>query len=276
MKRIINFGLLLILNVPQTGISAELIRWDHSASLATNELTATVTGYNYTTNKKINETSRETYINVGSMTVPAIVFHTTYKASANRLQNIWYAGSCVYNLTDGSTENEDDVGDFGKRLTAFVSGQLTYLYLRDRHVWRRYPFLTARCKAVINSEYRGGDRLEYEMYIRNTGYKPSELVVTPEYFSIVANSDGNWKSGMVNVRVTNLSYVNITVTGGDVILVGQSERGIRAGESVEIYSIPDKYKDGYDTESTGKFYLRGNVRKFGKKTYTLTITHNLV
>ncbi|EEZ9068041.1 hypothetical protein DDL92_004135 [Escherichia coli] len=279
MKRIINFGVILSLQLTIGGSCADVIKWDTTATAITNKLTATVTGTNYTTGEKIDETSKEIIINYAGLNLAAIHFNTQISKYKNSLKNIGDLGKCSYTLTDGSIVTEEMVGFLGTRLIGVTHGRSTYLVLRDKLPGATNsvtPFLTARCEDKGNYEKQGGHKYEFKTYIRNTGYKISELLVSPTYFSLAANSDGSWKSGNINVRATNLGYINVSVTGGDVILVGQSEKVIRTGEIVEIYSIPDRYKHEYDTESTGEFYLRGNVGEFGKNTYTVTITHNIV
>lgn len=287
MKRIINFGLLLGMYIGSAAANESAINWTHTGTPVTSKLTATVTGHNITQNENISETSRELLIQYAGKPYPAIMFHTQYlwytkhngRPVNPRYKNINSLGKCVFRYADGSTSTYDNVGMMGTPLMAVAGvGDNSYLILRDKMpiLPETRPFLSAECAHKIDHTKIGGDKLEYTVKIRNSGYKNSELNVTPTSFTVQADSDGKWKVGPITARVTNLSTVHVTVKGGDVILEGQSDSEIREGEQVKIYSIPEGYVDGYDTVSSGTFNLRGTARKFGKNTYTVTITHNLV
>ena len=287
MKRIINFGLLLGMYIGSAAANESAINWIHTGTPVTSKLTATVTGRNHTTNEVISETSRELLHYYGGKYRPAIKFNTQYLWYTKHFgtpvkpeyKNIYELGKCTFYYGDGTTSTYDNVGMSGTPLVATAAATTErYLILREKspELKETRPFLSADCAHRIDHTDKGGDKLEYTVKIRNSGYKNSELNVTPTSFTVQADSDGKWKVGPITARVTNLSTVHVTVKGGDVILEGQSDSEIREGEPVKIYSIPKGYVDGYDTVSSGTFYLRGTARKFGKNTYTVTITHNLV
>lgn len=287
MKRIINFGLLLGMYIGSAAANESAINWTHTGTPVTSKLTATVTGRNHTTNEVISETSRELFHYYGGKYRPAIKFNTQYLWYTKHFgtpvkpeyKNIYELGKCTFYYGDGTTSTYDNVGMLGTPLVATAAASTErYLILLEKspELKETRPFLSADCAHRIDHTDKGGDKLEYTVKIRNSGYKNSELNVTPTSFTVQADSDGKWKVGPITVRVTNLSTVHVTVKGGDVILEGQSDSEIREGEPVKIYSIPKGYVDGYDTVSSGTFYLRGTARKFGKNTYTVTITHNLV
>ncbi|HAW1374796.1 hypothetical protein [Escherichia albertii] len=241
------------------------------------QLIATVNGYSHTRGTLISDHSTEQYYQIGGKLYPALYFRTTYlkftkinnKPVHPEYENIWNLGTCNLVYGDGTITTYHNVGLLATPLIATGSPTTRHLVLQYKIPGASYsrPFISAKCTSKLDYTPYGGDKLEYTVNIRNSGYKDSGLNVTPTNFSVRADSDGNWKFGPISARVTNLSTVHVTVTGGDVILVGTSESAIRAGEKVEIYSIPDRYVDGYDTVSSGEFYLRGTARKFGKNTY---------
>ncbi|EFK9059087.1 hypothetical protein AB974_003814 [Escherichia coli] len=288
MKRIINFGLLLGMYIGSAAANESAINWTHTATPVISKLTATVTGRNHTTNEVISETSRELILNYAGKLWPAIRFNTQYlfrthhfgKPINPEYRNIGDLGKCLFRYADGSISTYDNVGMQGTPLV-HVHGGIggTYLILREKApiLQETRPFLSAECETYkIDNTKKGGDKLEYRVKIRNSGYKNSELNVTPTSFTVQADSNGKWKVGPITAHVTNLSTVDVTVKGGDVILEGKSNSEIKEGEQVKIYSIPKEFVDGYDTVSSGAFYLSGTAKKFGKNTYTVTITHNPV